>query len=332
MKQPTVLGVTIGDTGGIGPEISAKAAVSAPNGTKLVLIGSAALIEKECRRAKLPKPPRWSPTDGRPAQPLQIWEPSGTRSHTPKPGSVYAPASRAAVHWIRNATEQAMNGTLDGIVTAPICKEGLMRAQLDYPGHTEMLAEFAGNCEVEMMLMGGPLRVTLATRHIPINQVERSLTKKNIQRAVSYTAQALNWMNASPKRIAVCGLNPHAGDGGAIGDAEITLIEPALNNLPNLGVEIVGPVPADTIFHYARKREFGAVVAMYHDQGLAPLKMLAFETGVNVTLGLPFVRTSPDHGTAFDIAGTGTANPTSMIEAIRVAHKLCKRPNPWRTS
>ena len=329
MKQPIALGLTIGDTGGIGPEIAVKAAAAAPKNLNLVLIGYATLIQQECRGAKLPKPPLWNPADGRPSHRLQIWEPAGTRAHTPKPGSVHAPASRAAVHWIRHATEQALAGTIDGIVTAPICKEGLMRAKLDYPGHTEMLAEFAGGCDVEMMLIGGPLRVTLATRHIPINQVERSLSKKNIQRAVTYTAQALRWMNASPKRIAVCGLNPHAGDGGAIGDAEIKLIEPALNSLPDLGVEVVGPVPADTIFHYARKREYGAVVAMYHDQGLAPLKMLAFETGVNVTLGLPFVRTSPDHGTAFDIAGKGVANATSMLEAIRTAHKLCKRPNPW---
>ncbi len=331
MRKPTTLGITLGDAGGIGPEtaIKAAAAVDWPESLKLVLVGSRDIIRRECRRQKIKLPPIWNPDSGKPTAPVQTWEPPKTPRITPTLGVASAPASRAAVHGIRATVKLCMQHKLDGIVTAPICKEGLMRAKIDYPGHTEMLADWSGNRDVEMMLIGGALRVTLATRHVPISSVESLLTTEGIQRAVTFTAQALEWLGAAPARIAVCGLNPHAGDGGAIGRAEIDLIAPALKKLPDLGVEIVGPVSADTVFHYARKREYGAVVAMYHDQGLAPLKMLAFDKGVNLTLGLPFVRTSPDHGTAFNIAGKNIASATSMVAAIRTASRLCRRKNPW---
>jgi 4-hydroxythreonine-4-phosphate dehydrogenase len=180
-----------------------------------------------------------------------------------------------------------------------------------------------------MMLFGGPLRVTLATRHVPLTHVSKKLTTAGILETIVMTGEALPWLGCRKQRIAVCGLNPHAGDGGKIGREEITVIAPAIRKAKKKGFDVTGPVPADTVFHQALKGKYDAVVAMYHDQGLGPLKMLAFDSGVNVTLGLPIVRTSPDHGTAFNIAGKGAANPESMIEAIKWAVQLARRKNPW---
>ena len=230
------------------------------------------------------------------------------------------------------AADMAMKGELDAIVTAPIHKEGFMRAGIDVPGHTELLAKCAQVKHVDMMLLNDRLRVVLCTRHIPIRDVAAQLQPSDIRQTVAYTAQALEWLGIRKRRIAVCGLNPHAGDGGAIGDEEIRVIRPALRRIRLRSAQITGPVPADTVFHQALQGDYDAIVAMYHDQGLAPFKMIAFEDGVNLTLGLPFVRTSPDHGTAYGLAGTGKANPSSMMAAIQLATRLAKRPNPWRDS
>jgi 4-hydroxythreonine-4-phosphate dehydrogenase len=222
-----------------------------------------------------------------------------------------------------------MSGGLDAMVTAPICKEGFHKAGIDVPGHTEMLADLTGTKRFAMMLFGGPLRVVLVTRHLPIKDVSKHLTRRRVLEAISIAGEALPWMGWKKPSIGVCGLNPHAGDGGEIGREEIAVIAPAIRDARALGFNAIGPVPADAIFHKAFKGEFGAVVAMYHDQGLGPMKMIAFDSGVNITLGLPIVRTSPDHGTAFDIAGKGIANPASMIQALLWARKLARRKNPW---
>jgi 4-hydroxythreonine-4-phosphate dehydrogenase len=180
-----------------------------------------------------------------------------------------------------------------------------------------------------MMRCGGRLRVVLATRHIPLRDVPRAVTRAVILEAAALAAEALPWLGVRCGGAAVCGLNPHAGDGGALGREEIDTVAPAIRAARRRGLAVSGPYPADTVFHEALAGRHAAVVALYHDQGLAALKTVSFDEGVNVTLGLPIVRTSPDHGTAFNIAGRGIANPSSMAAALRMAAELARRPNPW---
>lgn len=311
------IGITLGDVNGIGPEVALKAAAARwPRDLELVIVGSEQVVRRQARTFHLPVP--------------IIWDPSPHLVPDWKRGQVRADASRAAAEWIRVAAQACMSGGLDGIVTAPICKEGFHAAGINVPGHTEMLAHLTGARKFAMMLAGGPLRVVVATRHIPISAVPGALTGSCVRDAIAVTAKALPWLGAKRGRIAVCGLNPHAGEGGEIGREEINVIAPAVRMLKRRGANVVGPLPADTVFHKAARGDYDAVIAMYHDQGLAPLKLIAFETGVNITLGLPIVRTSPDHGTAFDIAGKGAANAASMIAAVRWAYRLAKRKNPWR--
>ena len=232
--------------------------------------------------------------------------------------------------WIRAAVAGCLAGAFDGMVTGPICKHSIQAAGCAFPGHTEYLAFLAGNRKVAMMLIGGPLCVVLATRHLPLARVAKALTLKKTVAAIEMAHYGLKWLGLPAKAIGVCALNPHAGDGGLLGNEERTIIMPAIRQLRRKGLKIEGPIPADVIFYQALHNKFGAVAAMYHDQGLGPLKMIGFESGVNLTLGLPFVRTSPDHGTAFDIAGKAIANATSMVAAIRLAITLARRPNPWK--
>lgn len=329
MKRPVTLALTLGDPGGIGPEVCLKAACAQPwpANLRLVLVGSRAVAAREARRLGVRLPPVASSVSALPPCRVSLWEPACDLPSTFKPGAASAAGARVAVEWIRAAASACVDGWLDGMVTGPISKEGLWRAGIP-AGHTELLASLTGTARCEMMLIGGGLRVVLATRHIPLSEVPRTLTFRRVVEAGEMAAQALAWLGARNRRIAVCALNPHAGDRGAIGHEERDIIGPAVRRLRARGISLDGPVPADTVFHQALRGRYGAVVAMYHDQGLAPLKMLGFEEGVNITLGLPFVRTSPDHGTAFEIAGKGVANPRSMIEAIRLAFRLARRP--WR--
>ena len=179
------------------------------------------------------------------------------------------------------------------------------------------------------MLLGGRLRVVLATRHVPLQRVPGLLDRASLVSTLVLTAEALDWLGCARSRVAVCGLNPHAGEGGMLGDEEKRVIAPAIAAVRRKGFDVTGPLPGDTVFHQAAQGRFEAVVAMYHDQGLAPLKLEAFETGVNLTLGLPWVRTSPDHGTAFDLAGRGRADARSMQAAARMAVHLARRPRSW---
>lgn len=332
MSRGLIIGVTIGDINGIGPEVSLKAAYRmASLQRRIVLIGSHAVLRRVARRCRLPVPPACDlNVSASAALPVMVWDPTPNISLAYAPGRLDADASRAAVEWIRTAVQACLSGRLHAMVTAPICKEGLRAAGVDAPGHTEMLAELTHTRRFAMMLFGGPLRVVLVTRHIPIADVPRVLSMGKVLEAIRLASEALPWLGWRRRRVAVCGLNPHAGDGGRIGREEIDIIRPAVRKAQREGLNAVGPIPADTVFHQAVKGQYDAVVAMYHDQGLAPLKMLAFDVGVNVTLGLPIVRTSPDHGTAFDIAGKGLANPQSMTEAIRWAAKLACRKNPWK--
>ncbi len=331
-KRNPILGITLGDINGVGPEIALSAAIEQSSPTaRLALIGNANLIQALAKEKSRPPIPVWEPPAPFPrgSNLVSVHLPHSPISLVRRPGQISVAAARAAHHWIVTAAHWAKQGILDALVTAPIQKEGFMRAGLNVPGHTELLAQCAGVKHVEMMLLNDEFRVVLCTRHIPIRDVSRHLTRARVREALSYTADALQWLGLRSQRIAICGLNPHAGDGGAIGDEERRIISPVLRAFRHPRVRIAGPIPADTVFYQVRQGEFDAVLAMYHDQGLAPFKMVAFENGVNLTLGLPFVRTSPDHGTAYDLAGTGQANPSSMQAAIQLAARLARRPNPW---
>lgn len=331
-RHSAPVGVTIGDFNGIGPEVALKAigGRARPRGVRFALIGPADMWQAHCRRFGFPMPPLWRPGAPFPDAPAACWDIAGESGMKWTPGRVMPAASRVAVAALRAAVAAAMEGRLSAVVTAPICKEGLARAGLDAPGHTELLAEWTGARRFAMLLMGGPLRVALVTRHLPLRRVAEAVTRAAVREAIEISAEALPWLGCPRARIAVCGLNPHAGDGGALGDEEITALKPEIRAARRRGLAVEGPIPADVVFHRAVRGEFDLVVAMYHDQGLAPLKTIAFETGVNVTLGLPIVRVSPDHGTAFDIAGRGVADPRSFEAALRCAAALARRRNPWR--
>jgi 4-hydroxythreonine-4-phosphate dehydrogenase len=334
MASPVTLGITLGDINGIGPEVALKAAYApGPDDTRLVLIGSAEPARHMAHRLGLPDPVAWNPAVGTPPQqPVSLWEPVLPTPLETHPGTIDPAASLAAHCWITAAIDACLQGRLQGMVTAPISKEGFARAGLRTPGHTELLAERTGAARFAMLLVGGGLRVVLATRHIPLRDVADALQPKVVREAIEIAGEALPWLGMESGRIAVCGLNPHAGDGGALGIEDEAIIRPVIQALSRCGLSIVGPLPADTVFYEAIHGAYDVVVAMYHDQGLGPLKTLAFDEGVNITLGLPIVRTSPDHGTAFGISGRGVARPTSMVNAIHWARTLALRPNPWATA
>jgi 4-hydroxythreonine-4-phosphate dehydrogenase len=337
VKQPVRLAITMGDPGGIGPEIALKAVCRSkwPGFVRFVLVGSREIWTDNARRLKLPCHELLSTDAVKAGAKAVIFDPvkmAEGRLSTAKwrPGKTGPSEGLASLLWIRAAVAGCQEAKFHGIVTGPICKYSIQAAGFDFPGHTEYLAFLAGRKEVAMMLIGGGLRVALVTRHLALAKVASALTQEKLFEAVELTNAGLKWMGAAKKPIGVCALNPHAGDNGLLGTEEISIISPAIKALRQKGMKIEGPIPADVIFHQAAQNKFSAIVAMYHDQGLGPLKMKAFETGVNLTLGLPFVRTSPDHGTAFNIAGKGIANAASMVAAIRLAINLARRPNPWK--
>jgi len=232
--------------------------------------------------------------------------------------------TRFSVRSIQLAAKLAMRKEVDAIVTAPINKAGLKKAGFTMPGHTEYLASLSGTKKFEMMLVGGKLKVVLVTRHTPLKEVWKNISKKRVEDVIYLTDRELRSLFGIKRpKIVVCGLNPHAGEEGHIGREEITVIGPALRAARRkTNAEIVGPLSPDALFHDAYLGKYDAEICMYHDQGLIPLKMISRGSGVNVTLGLPFVRTSPDHGTAYDIAGKGVADAGSMFEAMRLAATL----------
>ena len=322
MKPPLRIAITLGDLNGIGPEVTLKALrrLGGVPGVQFVLIGNpAALAPHLGHGAPLPRG-------------LLLWDPVPQLAPRYRPGRAAADAARAAAAWILFAARGCQAGLFDALVTAPISKEGFQCAGLRFPGHTEMLAALTGVPRFAMLLMGGRLRVVLATRHLPLARVPAALTKPAIVEAIRLTDEGLRWLGVRRRRIAVCGLNPHAGDGGLLGREEVEGIAPAIHAARQAGLTLIGPVSADVVFYQALHGQYDAIVAMYHDQGLGPLKMLAFDSGVNLTLGLPIIRTSPDHGTAYDIAGQDCANPASMVAALQWAIRLARRKNPWHKS
>ncbi len=335
--KPPVLGITLGDINGIGPEITFASLRRRPvvaGRARFVVIGDAAIVAAGACAAGMPLPPVWCPGQPWPGRAsVAYWNPDsgGRRPAVVRPGRVTAAGGRLAGQALLAAADAIRQGAMAGMVTAPVCKESLHRAGYEVPGQTEWLAELSGTRRFGMLLVGGCLRVVLVTRHLPLAAVPLAVTRHAVTEATELLSVALEWLSVANRRIGVCALNPHAGDGGILGDEDKRVVRPAVRALQRKGLNVEGPIPADAIFYQARTGRYGGIVAMYHDQGLAPLKMMAFREGVNITLGLPFVRTAPDHGTAFDIAGRKRADHRSMTAAIRLAVNLVHRRNPWHT-
>jgi 4-hydroxythreonine-4-phosphate dehydrogenase len=323
------LGISLGDVTGIGPEVTLKAlaAEHAKEAGRYLIVGDAAHLHALNEQLRLGL--RLEPYAGPDAVPgVYVLNPlSDPLPHGLPPGA--PAAARAAVTWLEHCAERCLRGELQAMVTAPVNKQAIVAAGFAFVGQTEFLSQLAHTEETAMMLLGQDdrgrwLRVALATTHLPLRVVADHLTAAKVERAISLAARACRDLKLPRARIAVCGLNPHAGEGGAMGNEEQTVIGPAVAAARARGLDAVGPQSADALFYSVYRGDYDAVVAMYHDQGLAPLKMVAFEQGINWTLGLPFVRTSPDHGTAYDIAGQGKANPSSMIAALRLAQQLVR--------
>jgi len=336
--RPPVLGVTMGDPAGVGPEIIVRAAAepevqrtsrpvvigsAATLGEALALVGSPLRLHGVTRVAEC----RWEPGT------LEVLDLANVDMGTLPRARVSPAAGRAAYAYIEKAVDLAKEGTIDGIVTAPINKEALAAAGMPHSGHTEILASLSGTRDFAMLLMGEELRVIHVTSHVAIRRVPDLVTRERVLRTIELAQRALEDLGIRGGRIAVAGLNPHAGEDGLFGDEEKSAIGPAIADARASGLDVTGPLPADTLFSRARGGEFDIVVAMYHDQGHIPVKTLGFNydegtkrwvglSGVNVTVGLPFLRVSVDHGTAFDRAWKGVANHESMVEALQVAVRM----------
>ncbi len=310
-NKPRV-GITIGDPAGIGPEIVLKS-VAAPEVRAIctpIIIADRKELQRQARLLGLP------------CDDVIIID-AGSKSHKVEWGQLSAAAGQTAIACIEAATRLALDGRLDAIATAPINKEALKLAGSPFPGHTEMLTSLCGATDSLMCFFAGDLRVILLTIHMSLSDAIKAITKERVARALVLADRELKRFGVASPRIAVAGLNPHAGEHGLFGSEEEREIEPAIIECrASYAVNASGPFPADTLFVRAARGEFDAVVACYHDQGLIAVKCIAFGEAVNVTLGLPIIRTSVDHGTAFDIAGRGTASAGSMIEAIKLAAQL----------
>jgi 4-phospho-D-threonate 3-dehydrogenase / 4-phospho-D-erythronate 3-dehydrogenase len=320
------IGITLGDLTGVGAEVTLKALAADTTDTRYLLIGDAGHARRLNQKLSLNLTLQ-DFTDYKAPGRFNLCNPLA--EPLPQDLSPGAPAAaNAAVAWLREAAERCLRHELDAMVTAPVNKEAIVRAgHHDFIGQTEFLSGIANAKHTAMMLLGKDgqgrwLRVALVTTHIPIKRVAENITPSKIQLAIELAAKSCRDLKLPRTRIVVCGLNPHAGEGGKMGDEEITIIGPTVAAMQKRGIDVIGPLSGDTVFHYALRGEYDAVVAMYHDQGLAPLKAVAFETGINWTLGLPFIRTSPDHGTAYDIAGQGKADKGSMVAAIQLARQL----------
>jgi 4-hydroxythreonine-4-phosphate dehydrogenase len=319
------LAITMGDPGGVGAEIIVKAirSLKVRRVSISIIIGDSVVIKEALRVLKVPSRLRIirSPDEAKPLKnSIDCIDIGLIRKF--KKNKPTAHGGRACVGYIKRAVELALQKSVDGIVTAPISKEALTMSGFPWPGHTEMLADFTKTKDYAMMFIGEPLRIILVTIHTALKDVPESITQQKIVKTIRFAKKACDMLKIKNPRITVAGLNPHAGEAGRFGDEEMKNIIPAIQKARKEGISVSGPFPPDTIFYKAYKGETDIVVCMYHDQGLIPLKMIAFDKGVNLTLGLPFIRTSPDHGTAYDIAWKGIANPSSMIEAIKLAAKL----------
>jgi 4-hydroxythreonine-4-phosphate dehydrogenase len=334
-----LIGITMGDPVGIGPEVVIKAlsCEDVYRCCRPFVLGDTAVLEKEKKALHSPlaihviEDPRQAAfTCGT----LDIFSLSRLIPDTLRYGHPDQETGTAMGTYIVRAAAMALCREIDAMVTGPINKKSLQEGGYPYPGHTEMLARLTDTQDVVMMLAGEKLRVVLVTIHCAVSQVPRLLSREKILSTVLITAEGLkNYFSLPAPRIAVASLNPHAGEEGMFGGEETETILPAIMQAQHRGVNVSGPYPADTLFYYAAQGRYDAVVCMYHDQGLIPLKLLHFEDGVNITLGLPIIRTSVDHGTAYDIAGKGIANPSSLIQAITIASRMAaarQGQSPWK--
>lgn len=318
----------MGDPCGVGPEIILKSLRSSAvrNIAHYVIIGNEKVLE--CTAGALKIPLRYKiishiseAEDSK--QSVSLLSSDNFKLSFMRKRRPTAEGGELSVQWVLRGINLAMSGHIDALVTAPICKEAIHMAGYGYPGHTEMLQIFSGARRVVMLMVGGKLRVAFVTTHIALKEVPQTITTKDIMETILICNDNLRqYFNINEPRIAICGLNPHAGEEGIFGDEEKKVIIPAIERAKKKGVRCDGPFSADTIFYRMLKGAYDMIVAIYHDQGAIPLKLHAFETGVNTTLGIPFIRTSPDHGTAYDIAGKGIADPRSMMEAVKIAVKM----------
>ena len=318
----------MGDPAGVGPELCVRA-LSSPEVLRLchpVVFGQLDVLKRVSQAIAVPLPTE-----------LQLWDgtsatkPSGSAvvncpapgAESIVPGKVSAACGAAGFTFIKTAIESALAGHIAGVATAPINKESLRLADVQFPGHTEIFTALTGSKRTCMMLRSDVLTVSMVTTHIGYAEVPKRISTQRIVDVIELTADALATMNGRPARLAICGLNPHAGEHGLFGNREEEeFVEPAVAQARAKGISIEGPLPPDTAFTTASRKRFDGVVCLYHDQGHIPFKMLAFDDGVNITLGLPIVRTSVDHGTAFDIAWKGVANPTSFFKYVEFAVRL----------
>lgn len=333
-RTPALLAISMGDPAGVGPEVILKAAGalgSRRGGRGLVVIGDMEAMRRAARRlGDAPKLRPWEPgagplPSGRSVAVLGV---GSLSARALKPGRPTIEGARAAYQYVLTGARMALAGEVAGLVTAPINKEWLNRAGHHFPGHSELLARISRTPVWRMMFVGERLTVALVTVHIGLARVSRALTQSGVIETIRLLARHLRGrMGIRRPRISVLGFNPHAGEHGLFGTEEIRVIAPAIRRARREGIDAFGPVAPDTAFirRNGKHSDFDAAVAMYHDQGLIALKTLEFERAVNVTLGLPFIRTSPDHGTAYDIAGTGTASASSMIAAIEYAWQAARR-------
>lgn len=328
-REKCVIGVTMGDPCGIGPEVVLKALSSQEvrAAAKYVIIGCENVL---CRIADsldindgfhvLQNEAASFNIENRLTGEINLLDLDNISIHD---ANAYKPLSnngRASVEYVLKGIDLALNGDLDGLVTSPISKEAVKMAGFEFGGHTELLKEKSSVENVVMLMVGKKLRVSFVTTHLAVNDVSRYITQENVFSTIQITATGLEtFFGISSPKIAVCGLNPHCSDGERFGTEERDIIIPAIKHAQKIGIDCYGPLSSDTVFNRALKGEFDVVVVQFHDQGTIPIKMHAFDSGVNITLGIPIIRTSPTHGTAFDIAGKGIANPGSMIEAIKVA-------------
>jgi len=323
------IAITMGDPRGIGPEVVAKAFARVHLGkfcTPLVL-GDGHILARAVKRmrlglevVKVGEQPQEVRPGVLPVLPLSNLPGRGLPEEIPPEES-----SRASFAYVEGAGKMALDGKVEAIATAPVSKAAIYGAGIPFQGHTEYLAEISGTKKFVMMLVGKRLKVAFVTTHIPLGAVPKYLQEEKILSVIEVTGQGLlDYFQESEPSVAVAALNPHAGEGGLFGEEEM-IISRAVQRAREKGLSVSGPWPADSLFHRAQRGEFDAVVCMYHDQGLIPLKLLHFDTAVNVTLGLPFIRTSVDHGVAYDIAGKGVASSRSMEEAIRLAARMARR-------
>lgn len=322
------IAITMGDGCGIGPEIIAKLFVDAAPVPPTFVLGDEGMIKRAIQLLALPLTVRVidSPEDFRfMSNTIDVI----ALSHLPEDlpfGQLDARAGKAAFDYIRAGIDLALQKRIRAIVTAPINKEALRLADIHYPGHTEILADFSGTKDFAMMLMNADLRIILVTIHVSLREAIEQLTIEGELTTIRLAHQAMTQLGIKRPRIAVAGLNPHAGEHGLFGSEDEAVIKPAIQQAQAEGIEVSGPWPGDTVFMHARQKKFDIVVAQYHDQGLIPVKYLGVDEGVNITVGLPFVRTSVDHGTAFDIAGTGKASHASLRVAVEQAALLAQSP------